>query len=89
VSALATKSDARAGDRAARARRSERRQWPSLFDAAGGEPTLDDVLAGAWEGLTAHRTVDCPVCAGELAPAYGAHARPTGGRCGGCGSTLA
>jgi hypothetical protein len=43
---------------------------PTLFEPQGGEPTLDDVLVGAWEGLTAHRTVDCPVCGGEMAPAY-------------------
>jgi hypothetical protein len=47
---------------------------PPLFEPEGGEPTLDDVLVGAWEGLTAHRAVDCPVCGGEMAPAYGGHA---------------
>ena len=62
---------------------------PRLFDAVGGEPTLDDLLAGVWEGLTAHETVECPVCGDELRPVYGAHARPVGGRCAGCGSTLA
>ncbi len=36
---------------------------PSLFDVWAAEPTLDDVLAGVWEGLAAHGTVDCPVCA--------------------------
>jgi hypothetical protein len=61
---------------------------PTLFRSAGGEPTLDDVLVGAWEGLTAHRTVDCPVCGDEMAPQYGAHARAVGGRCDGCGSGL-
>jgi hypothetical protein len=61
---------------------------PSLFDGLGGEPTLDDVLAGAWEGLTAHAVVQCPVCGDELAPEYGAQALPIGGRCKGCGSTL-
>jgi hypothetical protein len=62
---------------------------PTLFEAAGGEPTLDDVLVGAWEGLTAHRAVDCPVCGSEMAPQYGVHAQSIGGRCGGCDSTLA
>ncbi len=61
---------------------------PTLFESAGGEPTLDDVLVGAWEGLTAHRAVECPVCGGEMAPQYGAHARPRAGRCGSCGSEL-
>jgi hypothetical protein len=60
----------------------------SLFDAVGGESTLDDVLAGVWEGLTAHRVVTCPVCEAEMAPVYGAHALPIGGRCTSCGSAL-
>jgi tRNA(Ile2) C34 agmatinyltransferase TiaS len=55
---------------------------PTLFEPEGGEPTLDDVLVGAWEGLTAHRTVDCPVCGGEMVSAAAA------GRCGSCGSEL-
>jgi hypothetical protein len=61
---------------------------PSLFDAVGGEPTLDEVIVGMWEGLTAHRVVECPVCREEMSPEYGAHARPIGGRCRGCGSVL-
>ncbi len=61
---------------------------PTLFEPEGGGPTLDDVLVDAWEGLTAHRTVDCPVCGGEMAPAYGAHAIARRGRCGSCGSEL-
>jgi hypothetical protein len=63
-------------------------ELPTIFDGAGGGPTLDDVLSSAWEELTAHAVVDCPVCDGELAPEYGAHARPIGGRCRRCGSTL-
>jgi hypothetical protein len=62
---------------------------PSLFDAAGGEPTLDELLAGVWEGLTAHAVVPCPACGGGMEPEYGAHALPIGGRCKDCGSTLA
>jgi hypothetical protein len=62
---------------------------PSLFDGLGGEPTLDHVLAGAWEGLAAHSVVPCPVCGDEMAPEYGSHALPVGGRCGGCDTTLA
>ena len=41
---------------------------PSLFDDVGGEPTLDEVLSGAWEGLAAHQHVACPVCGGEMTP---------------------
>jgi hypothetical protein len=62
---------------------------PTLFDTVGGEPTLDELLVGAWEGLTARRVVECPVCgASEMAPEYGVHALPIGGRCERCGSTL-
>ena len=62
---------------------------PSLFDEVGGEPTLEELLTGVWEELTAHRVVTCPVCSGEMRPEYGAHSRPRGGRCGSCGSALA
>ena len=34
----------------------------------GGEPTLDALVAGVWEGLAAHRSVGCPVCGEEMAP---------------------
>jgi len=61
---------------------------PSLFDAVGGEPTLDELIVGVWEGLAAHRIVACPVCEEEMEPEYGAHARPIGGRCRACGTTL-
>jgi hypothetical protein len=61
---------------------------PTLFDATGGEPMLDELLVGVWEGLTAHRVVGCPVCGGEMESQYGAHAHPIGGRCKGCGTTL-
>ncbi|HEV2059601.1 MAG TPA: hypothetical protein VGR11_09600 [Solirubrobacteraceae bacterium] len=46
--------------------------------------TLEDVLAGAWEDLTAHRTAACPVCAGAMEPRYGAGASAVGGRCRSC-----
>ncbi len=54
----------------------------------GGEPTLDALVAEVWEGLAAHRSVGCPVCGEEMAPAYGAHARPIGGGCRSCGTRL-
>ena len=50
--------------------------------------TLDDVLSAAWDGLAAHHAVTCPVCTGSMAPRYGSGAKPVGGRCGRCGSTL-
>jgi hypothetical protein len=61
---------------------------PNLFDLRDGEPTLDDLIVGAWEGLTAHRVMACPVCDGELAPQYAAHPRPVSGRCRSCGTVL-
>ena len=50
--------------------------------------TLDDVLSGAWEGLSAAAPVACPVCAGELTPRWSAGAGVVGGRCRDCGSEL-
>lgn len=50
----------------------------------GGEATLDELLVGAWEGLSARRPVDCPVCRARMDP----HAGAAGGACGGCGSRL-
>jgi DnaJ-class molecular chaperone len=50
--------------------------------------TLDDLITGVWEGLSSHHTVTCPVCGGKMAPRYGSGARPVGGRCQRCGSTL-
>ena len=61
---------------------------PTLFDSGGGEPTLEDLISGAWEGLAAHSAVACPVCASTMDPEYGAHARPVGGRCRECSATL-
>jgi hypothetical protein len=72
-------------------RRSDSRsQTLSLFDgAAGGEPTLDDVLAGVWEGLAARATASCPVCGERMEPARGEGQQvPAGARCTSCGSSL-
>ena len=57
--------------------------------AVGGERTLDDVIVGAWEALTAHRTARCPVCGDELTPQYGrGGSEPIGGSCRGCGTEM-
>jgi len=62
---------------------------PSLLnDTVGGEPTLEELLAGVWEGLTIHGSAACPVCDAAMEARYGAHARPIDGRCAACGSTL-
>ena len=61
---------------------------PALFDGAGGGQTLDEVLSGAWEELTAQAVARCPMCLGDMEPEYGAHSRPVGGRCRSCGTTL-
>jgi hypothetical protein len=55
----------------------------------GGGLTLDDLLVGVWEGLSAHRTVACPACGEAMTPRYGAGSAPVGGRCGGCRTTIA
>lgn len=59
-----------------------------VSDGPGGEPSLDAVLSGLWEGLAAAREVACPVCGGDLRPVHGAHAHPVMGRCSRCGSEL-
>jgi len=51
------------------------------------EPTLDELLVGVWEGLSARRAVRCPVCVGEMEP-VGAAAEDAAGRCRDCGATL-
>jgi hypothetical protein len=37
-----------------------------------GALTLDDMIAGAWEGLSECRAVRCPACGGEMAAGGGA-----------------
>jgi hypothetical protein len=60
----------------------------SLWSEGGAGATLDDLLSGAWEGLTAPSSTACPVCSGELAPRWSAGAGVVGGRCRHCGSEL-
>ena len=52
------------------------------------EPTLDEMITGAWAELSRARATACPVCGEEMGPQYGAHARPVGGRCRSCATTL-
>ena len=60
-----------------------------LLVGAGGEPMLDEVLVGVWEGLTARLAVACPVCGGEMKAEVGLSARAVVGLCGACGATVA
>jgi hypothetical protein len=60
----------------------------SLFDVFDDGGTLDQLASSMWESLGAGRTVACPVCGEEMKPQYGVHARPIGGRCSACQSTL-
>ena len=60
----------------------------TLPAGSGGQATLEDVISGVWEGLAAHRSVACPICAGHMAPRYGAGAAPVGGRCHDCGTAI-
>ncbi len=46
--------------------------------------TLEDVLSGAWEDLTANRTATCPICDEAMTPRYGAGPSAVGGRCTSC-----
>ena len=50
----------------------------------GGEATLDEMLVDAWEGLSVHRSVACPVCSGAMVP----RSEAAGGACGDCGVQL-
>ena len=58
------------------------------LDGLEPESTLDDVVISVWATLISHRTAECPVCHGEMAPLYAAHALPVGGRCNDCGALL-
>ena len=60
-----------------------------LWNDDGGGATLDDLLSGAWEGLTAATSpTACPVCEGELVPRWSAGSGVVGGRCRDGGSEL-
>jgi hypothetical protein len=66
-------------------RDAEVEQW----DEDGGGATLDDLVSGAWEGLTAAASsTACPVCAGAIEPRWSAGAGVVGGRCRDCGAEL-
>jgi hypothetical protein len=67
----------------------EREADEQLWSEDDGGASLDDLLSGAWEGLTAAASsTACPVCQGELVPRWSAGAGVVGGRCRDCGSEL-
>ena len=51
--------------------------------------TLEDLLSGAWEDLSANRTATCPICDGAMEPRYGSGPSAVGGRCRDCRTDLA
>ncbi len=61
---------------------------PSFTDVAREGRTLEDLLSGAWEDLSAHRTATCPVCDGAMEPRYGSGPSAVGGRCRDCRTGL-
>ena len=60
-----------------------------LSMAAGSGETLDRLVVSSWDRLVSRADAPCLLCGGTLAPSYGAHATPIGGRCRDCGTTLA
>jgi hypothetical protein len=89
-----------AGSRAEGARRSDgerrggRASRPAerpkdLLDASPREGrTLEDVLSGVWEELSAHHAATCLVCDGVMEPRYGSGPFAVGGRCRHCRTEL-
>ena len=58
---------------------------PALLSVSPREGrTLEDVVSGAWEELSAHRAAACPICDGPLVPRYGSGPSAVGGRCRDC-----
>ena len=53
-----------------------------------GRRTLDELIVGVWEGLSAHHAVACPLCGHAMTPRYGSGPAPVGGRFAACGTTL-
>jgi hypothetical protein len=51
-------------------------------------PTLDDVIAGAWDALAVTQTAACPLCGDDLVPRFGSGPQPVAGACRSCGTEL-
>ena len=62
---------------------------PALLPASPREGrTMEDVISGAWEELSAHRAAACPICDGVIVPRYGSGPSAVGGRCRDCRTEL-
>jgi len=62
---------------------------PEVLPASPRESrTLEDVISGVWEELSAHRAATCPICDGVVVPRYGSGPSAVGGRCRSCRSEL-
>jgi hypothetical protein len=59
-----------------------------LFASPREGRTLEDVVSGAWEELSAHRSAACPMCTGPMLARYGSGPSAVGGRCRDCGTEL-
>jgi hypothetical protein len=59
-----------------------------LFASPPESRTLEDVISGSWEELSAHRTATCPICAGPMVARYGSGPSAVGGRCHDCETEL-
>jgi hypothetical protein len=62
---------------------------PMLCPVPRAGRTLEDLLSGAWEDLSANRTATCPICDGAMEPRYGSGPSAVGGRCRDCRTDLA
>ncbi len=67
---------------------SEDRPASPAARADADEPTLAQLVGGAWTTLRAHRAIACLICGSSMEPIYGAHALPVAGRCRDCGTEL-
>ena len=57
-------------------------------EVAGSDGSLDRIMVESWERLTSRAPTPCLLCGGAMEPVYGANARPIGGSCCDCGTTL-
>ena len=54
----------------------------------GDGTTFDELIVGAWVGLSASHTVACPACGGAMEPRRRAGGLRHGGECAGCSTVL-